>query len=165
MPMSSPLTACERMSAKTLRYESLTIGGDCVATVIMFLLAKGGGASTLIAARGVTLREWLLAWASIERLSSRRNDVGDDHVSRVAVARSAYRDLGGLSRFETRVTSRVAGAAAFAGTACTMLRRAPQMSRVATDDDMAGMSAADMGAPRIVRRTDAQGVPGLPPIG
>jgi len=46
----------------------------------MFLLAKGGGASTLIAARGVTLREWLLAWGSIERLSSRRNDVGDDHV-------------------------------------------------------------------------------------
>src|SRR6185437_12417217 len=80
MPMSSPLTACERMSAKTLRYESLTIGGDCAATVILFLLAKGGGASTLIAARGVTLREWLLAWGSIERLSSWRNDEGDDHV-------------------------------------------------------------------------------------
>jgi len=46
----------------------------------MFLLAKGGGASALIAARGVILREWLVAWGSIERLSSRRNDVGDDHV-------------------------------------------------------------------------------------
>src|SRR5690349_20968755 len=57
----------------------------------------------------------------------------------------------------------VAGTAVLFGTACTMQRRAPQSARLAMDDHMAGMSAADMAAPRIVRRSEAQGVPGLPP--
>ncbi len=57
----------------------------------------------------------------------------------------------------------VAGVAVLAGTACTMQRRMPESSRLALDDHMAGMSAADMAAPRIVRRADRQGVAGLPP--
>ncbi len=57
----------------------------------------------------------------------------------------------------------VAGVAVLAGTACTMQRRVPQTSHLAMNDHMAGMSAADMAAPSIVRRIDAQGVPGLPP--
>ena len=57
----------------------------------------------------------------------------------------------------------VAGTAVLFGTACTMQRRAPQSARLAMDDHMAGMTAADMAAPHIVRRTDAQGAPGLPP--
>jgi carboxymethylenebutenolidase len=57
----------------------------------------------------------------------------------------------------------VAGVAVLAGTACTMQRRVPESSRLAMDDHMAGMSAADLAAPRVVRRTGEQGVPGLPP--
>lgn len=57
----------------------------------------------------------------------------------------------------------VAGVAVLAGTACTMQRRLPESSHLALDDHMAGMSAADMAAPRIVRRADRQGVAGLPP--
>lgn len=57
----------------------------------------------------------------------------------------------------------VTGIAVLAGTACTMQRRVPQSSSFAAGDHMAGMTAADMAAPRIVRRSDAQGVPGLPP--
>ena len=57
----------------------------------------------------------------------------------------------------------VTGIAVLAGTACTMQRRVPQSSSFAADDHMADMTAADMAAPRIVRRNDAQGVPGLPP--
>ncbi|HKV51849.1 MAG TPA: dienelactone hydrolase family protein [Gemmatimonadaceae bacterium] len=44
-----------------------------------------------------------------------------------------------------------------------MQRRVPESSRLSMDDHMAGMSAADMAAPRIVRRAADQGVPGLPP--
>lgn len=57
----------------------------------------------------------------------------------------------------------VAGVAVLAGTACTMQRRVPQSSHLASDDHMAAMSVADMAAPRSVRRADVQGVPGLPP--
>jgi carboxymethylenebutenolidase len=57
----------------------------------------------------------------------------------------------------------VAGIAVLARTACTMQRRVPASSRLAMGAHMAGMTAADMASPRIVRRGDDQGVPGLPP--
>jgi carboxymethylenebutenolidase len=54
-------------------------------------------------------------------------------------------------------------ALALAAAACTIQRRPQASASQSMDDHMMGMTAAEMAAPVIVTRADAQGVAGLPP--